>query len=348
MQPTAQPSTQPSSLTVQPSQASSNLPGSGSTQVKPTLPPSQVPSSQPSTRPSAQPTYGYVDVVIVQLLIPVKQKLVTSVSRAAFLADLTAQDKFKVGVVSKLAHNSRGEPFTKENIIIQKISAVSSRRRLQGLPSESSPNAYDATDHRNLAGSLEISYWIALIERNVNPVTYTSSATFATHFAAIVASLGAPEMRQSIEASLATSSTAIVASALAPVPASSPVDVAVVVLQGAPTFSPTSAMALKESADSEDASSNWSTYGSALGALLFGCILASAYVPCREWLKLKCKSSVAVSPSLPADTNHAKLVSTSHTHITPAAVAHKVSKAAAGREATEDYVIEVRKANAPS
>jgi hypothetical protein len=191
--------------------------------------------------------------VIVQLLIPVKQRLQTAVSREAFIADPTAWDKFKDGVVAALGKSPRGVPFTRDNIVIDSITAVSAvRRALQETtpfspPAAATSDAYGPMQRRLTTGTLEISYWISLTEQEVNPATYTSSPAFAAHFAAIVASLASPVLCSSIETSLATASIQVVA--LAPSVPSSTSEVVVVVLQGAPTQAP--ALAAVVSAEQE-------------------------------------------------------------------------------------------------
>ncbi len=234
--------------------------------------------------------------MVVQLLIPVKQRLQTDVSREAFIADPTAWDKFKDGVAAALGNSPRGVPYSRENVIIDSISAVTAQRRSllqrQGLIAVAAGYG-DVTEERRrqlAAGStLEISYWISLIEQNVNPDTYTASPAFTAHLAAIVASLSSPAARSSIAASLAASSTAMQVTALPASIASSPSDVVVKVLQGPPTAAPTIATAdTASSSDTLDALiSGWPRYAVFAAVFVAGYVLVVCLVRCLRRLRLR-------------------------------------------------------------
>jgi hypothetical protein len=244
-----------------------------------------------------QPSAQYL--VIVQLLIPVKQRLQTNVTREAFIADPTAWDRFKDGVIAKLGTTPQGVPYSRENVIIDSISTVSSRRMmLQGSEQEDA-----ASERRLAAGILEISYWISLIKQNVNPANYAYSAAFAASHAAVVASVSTAEVRSSIEASLAATSTGIQVTALAPLVASSPAEVIVNVLQGPPTLAPTPADGIST------APPGWMQYA----YIAAGCVLtigaAAALIRCRKRLQGARKTEVSVSPGTPQQSS-VKLVGT--------------------------------------
>jgi hypothetical protein len=267
---------------------------------------------------------------VVQLLIPVRQRLQTDVSREAFIADLTALDKFKDGIVAQLGSSPRGVPYSRDNVVIDSITAVAARRSLHQLQGSAAAGYSDAGEkekqQRQLAagGTLEISYWISLIEQNVKTDVYTSSPAFAAHFAAIVASLASPAMRSSIEAFLATSSTNIMVTALAPDVASSTSQIIVVVLQGPPTPAP-STSAAAASAEKEVIGAEIAIYIS-VSVLVSAAAALVAYR--KKWGRGQSKVGVAVEPPS-QDESGTKLVGTLHA-VSPHSASAAVGKAPSG------------------
>jgi hypothetical protein len=270
--------------------------------------PTNQPTSARTAQPSSLPSWEYL--VIVQLLIPVKQRLQTDVSREAFIADPTTWDNFKDGVVAALEKSPRSVPYSRENVVIDSVSAVTARRRLPLHLQGSAESGYSAIvtgqsslSLSNSGGALDISYYISLIELNVDPDTYTASPAFAAHFAAIAASRSSPAARSSIAASLAASRTAMQVTVLPASIASSPGDVVVKVLQGPPTAEPTPvAAAAASSSDALDALlTGWPRYAVFAAVFVAGYVLVVCLVRCLRRLRLRAttvaQAQLSVFPS---------------------------------------------------
>jgi hypothetical protein len=185
--------------------------------------------SEPALTPTPSPTYR----LRVRLQIPFVQTLTTAVSSENFVANTMAVDKFRSAVVSAL-----GGTFQKENVIVDSVLDRSSSRRTL----RSGSRAQLDVQGRALTAALEVHYAIMLEKLNINPSTYTLSTEFAAELTAILDALAAPSLPQSIIDALVDPDVGYtpiaVVSVQAAVPPRKISDIAVLVLESAPTPAP--------------------------------------------------------------------------------------------------------------